>query len=247
MLSKPQTSFLKSLHQKKFRQMYRKFLAEGEKCVSELLASNFNIHAIYATADWADANPQTITTIITQAELEAVSTLATPNKVMAVAEIPQELETPGTITGLALYLDGINDPGNLGTIIRTADWFGITHIFCSHDCVDAYNPKVVSSTMGSLFHVQIQYTDFEAVLAANQNVQVYGADIKGTNLYTTTINYPALLAIGSESHGIKQPALQQAATMLKIPGYGKAESLNAGVAAGIMCGEMVRKYRLGEG
>lgn len=224
--------------------MYSKFLAEGEKTVSELLASGFNIHAIYATDEWLSYNPEhagndNITTV-NQAQLEQLSTLATPNKVLAVAEIPQEF-SPGTFTGIALYLDGINDPGNMGTIIRTAQWFGISHLFCSPESVDAYNPKVVIATMGSIFHTQICYAPFAAVMDANPTCTVYGADINGTNLYDADIKYPALIAIGSESHGILQPELQQAATMLKIPGYGKAESLNAGVAAGIFCAEFARR------
>lgn len=224
--------------------MYRKFLAEGEKSVSELIASGFNIHAIYATDEWLGYNPKhagnSNVTIVSLAQLEQLSTLATPNKVLAVVEIPHEIP-PQAFTGTALYLDGINDPGNMGTIIRTAQWFGINHIFCSPESVDAYNPKVVIATMGSIFHTQICYAPFTAVMQANPNCTVYGADINGTNLYDAELKYPALIAIGSESHGILQPELQHAATMLKIPGYGKAESLNAGVAAGIFCAEFAKR------
>ena len=246
MLSKQQISFLRSLHQKKFRQTYGKFLVEGDKLVRELLTSNFKIDAIYKirNSKYEIRNRETEIIEVTEDELNKISTHETPNQVIAVAEVPVDLITnhQSPITNqLILVCDSVNDPGNAGTIIRTADWFGINKIFFSLNSVDIYNPKVVSAAKGSLFRVNCAYVDLKNLFEANRHLKTYGTFMTGENIYDTTLDKSGLIVIGNEANGISNELLPFITDKISIPNFGKAESLNAAVAAGIVMGEFRRR------
>lgn len=225
--------------------MHNVYVIEGEKTVHEYLQNEFLIDNIYATEEWITENRVLLqnakmqVTAASAAELNRISTLSTPNQVVALAKIETHALPDKINTGLHLLLENIQDPGNLGTIIRTADWFGIENIFCSAGCVDAYNAKVVQATMGSLARVKLYYTDLHALLAAI-TLPVYAATLDGENIFTARVAKDAALIIGNESKGITQTLANAASKKISIPRYGKAESLNAAVAtavilAGIKC------------
>jgi RNA methyltransferase, TrmH family len=237
MLSKNELKYIQSLCQKKQRSAERLFIAEGVKLVAELLAAGYPVEKIYAVDDWeAPATDVPITRIETF-ELEKISTLQTPNQVLVIARQQEEKGEPVLTKKLTLMIDGIQDPGNLGTIIRIADWFGIDQIIASTDTVECYNPKVIQSTMGSFLRVQIWYRDLETFLAAQQ-VPVYGALLDGESMYTTPIPSEGILVIGNESKGIREPVLSFINYAVTIPRMGKAESLNAAVATGILLAQL---------
>ncbi len=239
MLSKNEAKYIQSLYHKKQRQQEGLFVAENPKVIEELLASNYSIKKIYATAEWIAANGNITAEIITVTddELLRISNVQTPNKVLAIAEQKQPLLAVFNNT-ITLALDGIQDPGNLGTIIRIADWFGITQIICSHDTADLYNPKVIQSTMGSFTRVNIYYTDLAEALGSS-NVAVYGALLDGTSIYTTGKIKEGIILIGSEGKGISDDVMKLITHPITIPRIGGAESLNAGVAAGIIVSHLV--------
>jgi RNA methyltransferase, TrmH family len=252
MLSKNQVKYLHSLRLGKFRDLNRVFLAEGIKLVDELLNSRFTVQSIYATKAWFEAHPsltgkkEILFQEITDEELRKISNLVTPNEVIAVV-CHQEPAIP-TIDPderMILVLDRMQDPGNLGTIIRTADWFGIKHIFCSEDTVDAYNPKVVQSTMGSLCRVSLHYVQLTKFLQdLGQGWNIYGTIPGGENLYGIELFYPAAIVVGNESKGISADHFHLLTHRIGIPsGSEGAESLNASVAAGIVMAEFSRKLK----
>lgn len=255
MLSTNQIKHIRSLHQQKFRKTYKLFLAEGPKIVNELRHSNFEIDTILALPSWIENNRKKLsenTELIplTTKELKRISTLKTPNEVVAVVIIPeQKNEKPDAKKELVLVLDDIRDPGNLGSIIRTADWFGIRQIVCSSKCVEVYNPKVVQSTMGSMFRVQVSYQDLSELFHARaKNTPVYGALLEGKNIYKETLALNGFLVIGSESHGLSKEVLRHVTHPLLIPAFGPnksqhAESLNASVATAILCSEFRRSSK----
>ena len=245
MISKQQISFVRSLQQKKYRQMYGKFLVEGDKLVRELLASPFKIQAIFKTLTWSAAIQREKTEVIevTEEELRKISTHENPNQVLAVAEIPSVNE--GLLTsvlprGLYLACDNLSDPGNAGTIIRTADWFGIQNIFFSENSVDAFNPKVVSAAKGSLFRVACHYVDLKALFENNPQLPVYGTFVDGQSIYKSVMPKEAIILIGNEANGIGDELLPFITHKIAIPNFGQAESLNAAVAAGVVLGEFKR-------
>jgi TrmH family RNA methyltransferase len=246
MISKQQLSFVRSLHQKKYRQMYGKFLVEGDKLVRELLASSFKIEAIFKTSSW-DAVIQRgkIEVIeVSEEDLRKISTHENPNQVLAVAEIPvpdAAILTRPLANGLYLACDNLSDPGNAGTIIRTADWFGIKHIFFSENSVDIFNPKVVSAAKGSLFRVACHYVGLKEVFSHNPHLPVYGAYMDGESIYKNPLAKDAIIVIGNEANGIGEELTSFITHRISIPNFGKAESLNASVAAGIIMGEFRRK------
>ncbi len=245
MLSKQQISFVRSLHQKKFRQMYGKFLVEGDKPVRELLASGFKVHSVFSISSWQlpIAAKGWEHVVVSESELKRISTLENPKEVIAVAEIPTH-ELPnviGTVNGLVLCLDNLNDPGNAGTIIRIADWFGIPHVFLSENSVDIYNPKVVNAAKGSLLRVSCIYTDLGNLFAANPTVPVYGTFMDGQSLYQTDLPESAFVVIGNEANGISAELFPFVTQRIAIPSFGSAESLNAGVATGIVVSEFKRR------
>lgn len=250
MLSKNQIRFLQSLRMGKFRDQNRLFIAEGTKLADELLKSEFNIRGIFATDSWleshrAQTNPDKYPVQeITEEELKKVSSLTTPNEVLAVVEYPsKEMQEPDVMGDLVIVLDRIQDPGNLGTIIRTADWFGIREIICSPDSADMYNPKVVQASMGSIFRINVHYTDIRSFLEkSGQSRLFYGTSSTGENIYSAELKFPSLVIFGNESKGISSEIRKMLTTTLAIPsGSPGAESLNAAVAAGIVMSEFRRK------
>lgn len=235
---------IKALHQKKFRKERRLFIVEGLKTVKELLDSNYLTRAIYTVEDLELNYSECETIFVKQKELERISSLKNPNGVLAVAEIP--VENPINLDdSLILILDGIKDPGNLGTIIRTAKWFGINTIVCSEDCTDVYNPKVVQSTMGALFHVNVHYQSLpECLQKLKENeVLIAGAVMGGESVYSVKKSNKTALVIGSESHGISQPIVDLCDQPITIPNKEvdqRVESLNAAIATSIMLAELTR-------
>lgn len=240
MLSKPQSKYIRSLSNQKFRNEYGVFVAEGVKIAAEWLKSTARIQKIVATQAWVDGNlalisnhPEAELHIATVDELGAVSTLSTANQVLLV--VHREAATAPQINNeWCLALDNIQDPGNMGTIIRIADWFGIDHIVCGLGCVDAYNSKVVQSAMGGHLRVQLYETDLAAFLS-NTQMPVIAATLDGENVYNATKPKAGILVIGNESKGISADILKYATQKLMIPRAGGAESLNAGVSTGILC------------
>lgn len=240
MLSKNELKYIQSLCQKKQRQEERLFLVEGAKLVEELLQTGLNVRKIYALPVWAEKHshlPQL--TEITEEELEKISNLQTPNQVLALVEQPAPAAEPVLANQLTLVLDTIQDPGNLGTIIRIADWFGIYQVVASMDTVELYNPKVIQSTMGSYARVQVCYRPLADFLSA-ATVPVYGALLNGQNMYEVAPLKEGILLIGNESKGIQADLLSFVSHPITIPRLGGAESLNAAVAAGIIISHLTR-------
>jgi RNA methyltransferase, TrmH family len=239
MLVKSKLKYIQTLGQKKFRQEERIFIAEGPKIVAELLqARKQAVKEIYAVKEWIEENTELLKQVncteITGQELERISQLSTPNKVLALV---QQFEEPGGIITkdrITLVLDAVQDPGNLGTIIRIADWFGITQIVCSEDSADVYNPKVVQATMGSIARVNVAYMDLEEWLAAQEGISIYAAMLGGMDITEMKRISEGIIIIGNESKGISQGLLNMADTKITIPKKGNAESLNAAIATGII-------------
>jgi len=247
MLSQNKIKYINSLHQKKYRQLNNCFIVEGEKMVFELLKSNLNTIDLYATADFISINKGIVANEITDKELKKISSLKTPNKVIAIAEIPMQDKTLFVQNELILVLDNIQDPGNLGTIIRTANWFGIKSIICSPDTVDAYNSKVIQSTMGAIFRTQIIYTNLPTFLlnAKGNGTLIYGTVLDGTNLHQTELLNHGLVVLGNESKGISDEIKDLIDVKIRIPDFpfGKSgmESLNVGIANAIVLAEFRRQ------
>jgi RNA methyltransferase, TrmH family len=241
MLSKQKIKDTQTLGQKKFRQQERLFIAEGPKLVKELLEADASmVKEVLAVKEWIIENEKILgkiaVTEITETELERISQLTTPNKVLAIVrqfDEDKEITTKGKII---LALDGIQDPGNLGTIIRTADWFGIEQIVCSPDSAELYNPKVVQATMGSIARVKVFYTDLHEWLAEQKNVGIYATTLEGEDVSTVKKIKEGIIVFGNESKGISPDILKLATVKLTIPKKGKAESLNAAVASGVVLG-----------
>ena len=244
MLGKSQAKYIQSLGQKKVRDEEGVFIAEGPKIVAELLASSHaKILQLYALPSWINANQNDCNGVelieADEKDLEKISQLTTPNQVLAVLkkfDIPTDVQTKGTIS---IVLDTIQDPGNLGTIIRIADWFGIGQIICSNDCADMYNSKVVQSTMGSIARVNLFYTDLVAWLQEQKDVFIYAAALEGQNVTAMKKINEGLIVIGNESKGISAPIVELVDVRITIPRKGSAESLNAAVAAGIILSHIV--------
>ena len=229
---------IKSLHQKKHREATKKFLVEGRKSIIELLNSDYAIDNLYVTAEFKKQNSELLDSkrvrvqIVDGAELKAFGTLEHNDGALAIViqKVPKE---PKADTGIVLALDDIRDPGNLGTLIRIADWYGIKDIVCSANCVDWHNPKVVSASMGSFTRVNGYYTDLETYLRSNK-AQKLGAFLNGKNVHEYQCPKSGILVIGSESHGISKEIERELSDKLTIPAFGSAESLNAAVAGGII-------------
>lgn len=250
MISKNQIKNINALHQKKFRKELGLFIAEGPKVVEEFLHSDLKITEIYGLESWVTKNILLLKKLnypyftVTEAELARISALQTPNEVLAIFKQPVFTEKNiDTKADLFLYLDGIADPGNMGTIIRMADWFGIKQIFCSDTCADIFNPKVIQSTMGSLARVGILIIGLPEACSLLKINNIYGAMLNGDNLYTTALPKKGMLVIGSESHGISQNNIKLLTKHLTIPQAqgGKTESLNAAVATSIILSEFFRQ------
>lgn len=240
MITANQKKFVKSLAQKKFRTEYNCFVVEGEKLVHELIDSDFEIEVMYALKDWIEENQHDKAEEVSAKELASISLLKTPNQVLAVVKQKKE-PLPNTINSFSVVLDKIQDPGNLGTIIRTADWFGIKTIICSDDSVDVYNPKVIQATMGSLFRVNVVYTNLTDFFKEYNSLFVYGAMLDGENVYQKTLNKKgSVLLMGNESKGISESLLPFITDKILIPKIGHAESLNVASATAILCAEFTK-------
>ena len=247
MLNKATVKYIQSLQHKKFRDADRLFVAEGHKVVTELLQNrHFTCRHIYALTSWIDqldpallSEYQPVMVMVSDIELEKLAAYTTANQVVAVFE--QRPRTDFSLKeGWVLMLDDIQDPGNFGTIIRTADWFGVPQVICSPHTVDQYNPKVVQSTMASLGRVDIQYTDLTAYLPTITDRPVLAATLSGKPLDSFPSTSSGILIIGNESKGISNDCLQRATDTIRIPRIGKAESLNAAVATGILLHALTR-------
>lgn len=233
MLNRNEVKYIQNLYQKKFRAAENCFVVEGPKLVEELLFSGWTIKKLYATTDWKGVEQNMNTQIIEEHELERISALETPNQVLAVVEMQEEQELVPESNEWVLVLNGIQDPGNLGTIIRNADWFGVKKIIADIATADCFNTKVVQSSMGSIFRIKMFYTELESFFKKHSHLPVYGALLKGEDVKKAQAN-GGLLLIGNESKGIS-PAIQTFITNpITIVKRGEAESLNAGVATGIL-------------
>jgi RNA methyltransferase, TrmH family len=252
MLSKNQIKYIRSLALKKFREESKQFIAEGTKLVLELISSSYHVDSVYAVEPWLRKHEKLIsgkgiqTVEVPDSLMENITTLASPGPVLAVVDIPESGPPPSDPDDLVLLLDDIRDPGNLGTIIRIADWFGISTIGCSETTVDLYNPKVVQSTMGSIARVHVFYSSLAGYLEqVDERTSVYGTFLDGGNIYTEKLEQHGIIVIGSESHGISAEVARLIRHRLFIPGFGNKagapESLNAAVATGIICSEFKRR------
>lgn len=239
MLSKNELKYIQSLCQKKQRLAEGLFLAEGVKLVNELLLAGYPVQQVYATPEWEAPIPELPLTRVTEEELTRMSSLHTPHQVLAVARQRTPSGAPVWKGQLTLVLDGIQDPGNMGTLIRIADWFGIKQLVVSDDTVELYNPKVIQSTMGSFLRVNCWYGDLKNLLTS-ADVPVYGALLNGANLYETGRVTEGALVIGNESKGIRDQVLPLIQHAVTIPRIGQAESLNAAVATGILLSHLTK-------
>ncbi len=240
MVSKNQIKLITSLQQKKYRQKNDLFFAEGTKVISEFYKSGWKLHTLFSTENLPFIPPSK-TELISDPDLKKISALKTPHTALAVFYIPEQLkEIESTFT---VVLDGIQDPGNLGTIIRLCDWFGVKQLVCSIDTVDCFNPKVVQSSMGSLSRVNVVYTDLEDFLSKNNNLPVYGAFMDGENIYRQKLPKNAILVLGNEGNGISSKTEQLITSKITIPRFGPdqlTESLNVSTAAAIILSEFHR-------
>jgi TrmH family RNA methyltransferase len=248
-MTKNDVKELQALRQAKGRKEAGIFAVEGNKLVEELLSSDFRINNIFATGQWVEKNPVMAKKvadyeIVTSKQMEQISNFVTPPGIYATAMIPSfKIKPDITDRELILMLDGINDPGNLGTIIRTADWFGIRKIVVSKDTCDPWQPKVIQSTMGSIFRIQIVEAELVEFLK-DVKTPVFGALMQGKNVYHTNMgNNQGVIIIGSESHGIRENVMPFVSCPINIPRAesSQTESLNASVAAGIIISEVFRK------
>ena len=242
MLVKSQVKYIQSLSQKKLREEEGVFVAEGPKIINELLAApNIDIKQLYAIKSWiedhealyASLDPGIIT-LIDSKELERISFLTTPNEVLGIFNKPSFATPIKAKDCISILLDTIQDPGNLGTILRCADWFGVRQIICSEECADIFSTKVVQSSMGSISRVQVLYTEPDTFLKLNSDVPVYAALLEGKNLYDYPKINEGIIIVGNESKGIRPSLIGQGIHKLTIPRKGQAESLNAAVATGII-------------
>ena len=244
MITKNNIKQIASLRQQKFRKELGLFVVEGRKMTEELLHSNFKTIGLYATEDFLFEYPTfDKAEIVSDVQMEQMSGQDTPPGILAVVKIPKQGDIKAT-SQLILALDGIANPGNMGTLIRTAEWFGIHDVVCSKDCVEFWNPKVVQATMGSLFRVKVWEADLAVYLqhAKDEGKSIYGALLEGENLFQLTTKPNGILVIGSESHGIRSDVLPFITHPVTIPRVGDSmtESLNAAVAGAILMAEMTK-------
>lgn len=239
MVSKTELKYIQSLCHKKQRRQDNNFIAEGAKIIDEIIKSKYKITKIYATQEWIEKfNTNNLSvTEVTPTEMERMSCLQNPGNVLAIVEKNNNDDLLPN-NQLNLVLDGIQDPGNLGTIIRIADWYGVENIFCTNDTVDWYNNKVIQSTMGSFVRVNIWYGNVEEILT-NHKLPVYGAVLNGNNLFENTDAKEGFLIIGNEGKGIRTNLLPVINYPVTIPKKGGAESLNAAIATGILLSRLV--------
>ena len=238
-LSQNQLKLITSLQRKKYRVMHNLFLVEGKKAVAEFLNSDFELHGLYCLHIEDYDTVDQVCEVSTK-ELKKISSLKSPNNVVGVFKIKTP-EKP-VQSGFTLVLDGISDPGNLGTIIRLCDWFGVSQIVCSTDTVDCYNPKVVQASMGSLARVAISYTNIEKFLST-ATLPVYATGMSGDAIYETEFPKECILIMGNEANGVRQRVFDLASSVVTIPKFGlsnQTESLNVGTATAVLLSEYRR-------
>lgn len=252
MLSKNKQKLIRLLASKKHRDEMGLFIAEGPKVVGDLLP-HLNAHLVFGTREWLDANPTSADEIIevTQQELERISLLKTPRDVFAVMHRPEAETDLARLAKIAeneltLALDGVQDPGNLGTIIRLADWFGIGHIFCSPDSADAFSSKTVMATMGAIARVKVHYVSLPSLLEkCSSEVSVYGTFLDGTDIYSQELTSNGIIVMGNEGNGISDTVAKSINRRLFIPSFPAdrptSESLNVAIATAITCAEFRRR------
>lgn len=252
MLSKHVTKIVQNLEKKKFREKYNLFKIEGEKLVQELLISGLKIKTVIAYPEWLEKNSEHVKGIeildVCEKEMHTISNFQSLPEVVALAEIPQYTCDENTVrSSLSLVLNGIQDPGNLGTILRLADWFGIRTIFCDSDCAGVFNPKCVQASMGAIFRVKVFYTELTSLIKKykSETFHCYGTFLAGENIYKTTLGSTGFIVMGNEGKGISPDIEQLVDLRLTIPSFAgnpnSTESLNVGVAAGIMLSEFKRR------
>ena len=240
MVSKNQIKLITSLQQKKYRFAHQLFFAEGIKVIQELVESNFELVHLYTTQNDFEEVSKDKKTIIPESDLKKITALATPNSCLAVFKMPAEKKIGES--GLILALDSIRDPGNLGTILRLCDWFGIDQLICSKETVDIYNPKVVQATMGSIARVNVNYVDLENVVSQTK-LPVFGTFMDGNNIYKTNLPQEGIIIMGNEANGISPELEKLIKNRLTIPRFGtlqKTESLNVATATAIILSEFRR-------
>lgn len=245
MLSKAKIKFIKSLQVKKYRKQEQCFVVQGAKSVQELLTSDFEVTLVLGTTDFFRQlnRPVTAETLeVTEKELTDLSEFQTNDAALAVARLKPNQPIQMPLDTFGIVLDDIRDPGNLGTIIRTADWFGINHIIASEETADFYNPKVISATMGSFARVKIYYTNLQAYLSQT-SLPVFGAYLDGKDVHHTDFGTTGLILIGNESRGISGELEKFVTDKITIPRYGQAESLNAAIATAVICDNLVRSKK----
>lgn len=249
MLTKNTIKRISSLQTKKFRKEQGFFIAEGSKLIDELLNSKLEIKEVYHTSEWkcTNFNRNIYSELISNDEMKKISTLTTPSQVFAVIGIPEyNLGDIDFANELVLALDTIQDPGNLGTIVRLADWFGINSIICSHDTVDIFSPKVVQASMGAITRVKVLYCDLKEELTRIKNiVPIYGTFMEGSNIYKTELKSKGVVVMGNEGNGISPEIEILVSHKIHIPSFAKdrtnVESLNVAMATAIVCSEIQRR------
>ena len=249
MISKARIKWIKSLELRKFRLLHNAFVAEGPKLVGELLPCSTPLY-VAATREWIEANRKLAETLncpmdeVSHDELQRASLLRTPQSVLAVFPIPSNAQCTRVNGQLLLALDGVQDPGNLGTILRIADWFGIHHVLCSEGTADVYNPKCVQSCMGALARVEVHYCNLPEVLR-DVEMPVYGTFLDGTDIYKEELSTDGIIVMGNEGNGISHEVAKLVSRRLYIPNFPQGslttESLNVAVATGIVCAEFRRR------
>ncbi len=252
MLSKHLTNVIQNLEKNKFRDKYNLFKIEGEKLVGELLLSDLKIDTIVAYPEWIDRHPriprQCRTIEVNEIEMKPLSNFKSLPEVIALAEIPDKTYQPEKISNtLSLILNGIQDPGNMGTILRVCDWFGIHSVFCDYDCANIFNPKCVQASMGAIFRVNVYYVDLLSFIPqfVKDDFKCYGTFLNGENIYHSHLEERGFIVMGNEGKGISPEIEQFVSRKLTIPSFAdgtySTESLNVGVATGIILSEFKRK------
>lgn len=243
MLTKTEIQRLRSLREKKHREALGLFLIEGEKGVADLLAGRFPLEEIYATPDWSGRR----TREISPAEMERISQLPTPTPVLALGRISRPpLPAGGLDRGLTLALDGVQDPGNVGTLLRIADWYALDRVVLSPDCADLFSPKVIHASMGAFSRVPVHTADLPDALAGAR-APVFGCDLSGEDVHHLKPARDAVIVVGSEGRGLSEGVRKRITVRVAIPRYGGAESLNAAIAAAVICDNFRRTLGAGAG
>jgi TrmH family RNA methyltransferase len=240
MVSKNQIKLISSLQQKKQRIAHQLFIAEGIKVIQELLDASFELEHLYTNQNDFETVANSLKTLVSEADLKKISALATPNTCLAVFKIPKEKKI--IASGLIVALDAVRDPGNIGTILRLCDWFGIQQLICSKETVDIYNPKVVQATMGSIARVNVSYVDLNDFLTTT-SVPVFGTFMNGDNIYKVSLPQEGVIVMGNEANGISSELEKIIKNRLTIPRFGaiqKTESLNVATATAIVLSEFRR-------